>query len=300
MEELKCQVCGFTSQWSLVSHITRVHKLTCKQYKDKYNVPVQLIKPSAAKKSGQTFSKKYRTDKDFRDKMKLKYKQPGFSQFSKEYWINKGLSEADAIVKISKLQKRSFSDETREKLSKQCTGVLNPSSYESVMSRYSCTREEAKQHMPCTGRLGEKHPMYGKHHTDASLEKIAQSLRDKFKSGRLNVSSLERAAYQTIKDADYEVHCNSKIKRYIVDFQIDKLVIEMDGDFWHCNPSSWKEDDYNKMLRMTAKDKWQADSKKTKALEALGYTVVRVWEADFYNNINIVKDIIDDYFETRT
>lgn len=36
-----------------------------------------------------------------------------------------------------------------------------------------------------------------------------------------------------------------------------KIVIEYNGDYWHCNPRIWKSDDYNKSIKMFAGEKWK-------------------------------------------
>ena len=57
-----------------------------------------------------------------------------------------------------------------------------------------------------------------------------------------------------------------------------KLIVEYYGDFYHCNPLKWKENDYNSVLKMTAKEKWTNDYKRTKWLEGQGFMVIIVWE----------------------
>lgn len=65
-----------------------------------------------------------------------------------------------------------------------------------------------------------------------------------------------------------------------------KIVVEYNGDYWHCNPYFWKEWDYNKSIKMFAKEKWSEDLRRRKVLEKLGYTVLVVWE----NGWNKQKD----------
>ena len=58
-----------------------------------------------------------------------------------------------------------------------------------------------------------------------------------------------------------------------------KIVVEYNGDFWHCNPRTWKENDYNKCLKMTAKEKWDIDRRRYCVMRKYGYTVIVVWES---------------------
>jgi G:T-mismatch repair DNA endonuclease (very short patch repair protein) len=52
-----------------------------------------------------------------------------------------------------------------------------------------------------------------------------------------------------------------------------KKVIELYGDYWHCNPEKYNGDYYHKQLHMTAKEKWIADRERQQKLEDAGYKV---------------------------
>ena len=47
----------------------------------------------------------------------------------------------------------------------------------------------------------------------------------------------------------------SKIKN-CYDFCWKNKIVEINGDFWHCNPKIYDKNYYNKMINMTAEDKW--------------------------------------------
>lgn len=49
---------------------------------------------------------------------------------------------------------------------------------------------------------------------------------------------------------------NKKVKNYFVDFYIPKfnLGIEVDGDFWHCNPDKFENDYFHPVKQKTAED----------------------------------------------
>jgi very-short-patch-repair endonuclease len=78
-----------------------------------------------------------------------------------------------------------------------------------------------------------------------------------------------------------------------------KIVIEYNGDFYHCNPSTWKDDEYNKVIKMKAKDKWKADNARYAYLRKMGYYVYIVWESDWKINKTNVLSKIRQIYETR-
>lgn len=79
---------------------------------------------------------------------------------------------------------------------------------------------------------------------------------------------------------------NIQISYYTVDFinEESKHIIEVHGDYWHCNPKTYSENFVNK-TGITAKEKWNKDEQRKHYLESLGYTVTVVWESDLNNFI---------------
>lgn len=77
------------------------------------------------------------------------------------------------------------------------------------------------------------------------------------------------------------------IKKYNVD-GIDnnkKIIYEYNGDFWHGNPNYYKSNNLNKILNITFGDLYQKTFQKEKDLISAGYTVVSIWESDFYREL---------------
>lgn len=56
------------------------------------------------------------------------------------------------------------------------------------------------------------------------------------------------------------------------------MVVELYGDYWHCNPEKYKEDYYHSQLHMTARAKWEQDSLRLEKITELGYNTQIVWE----------------------
>jgi very-short-patch-repair endonuclease len=74
---------------------------------------------------------------------------------------------------------------------------------------------------------------------------------------------------------------NIQINHYTVDFinEETKHIIEVHGDYWHCNPTIYSENFINK-TGITAKEKWNKDTDRKMYLESQGYKVTIVWESD--------------------
>ena len=83
---------------------------------------------------------------------------------------------------------------------------------------------------------------------------------------------------------------NVQISKYNVDFvnRNSKHIIEIYGDYWHCNPKIYDDNFIHHYFKMTAKERRRLDEERVKYLESLGYKVTIIWESD-------LKAAIADY-----
>lgn len=78
-----------------------------------------------------------------------------------------------------------------------------------------------------------------------------------------------------------------------------KIVVEYNGDFWHCNPRFWLPDQYNSGIRMTAKEKWRKDRARWFKLKNLGYEIIIIWESDWIENAKKYIDRIENLVKIK-
>jgi len=78
-----------------------------------------------------------------------------------------------------------------------------------------------------------------------------------------------------------------------------KIAIEYNGDYYHCNPRTWKPNDYNKSIKMFAEKKWELDRSRRFQLMRMGYCVVVIWESDWKKDKKkYINKIREKYYET--
>lgn len=106
----------------------------------------------------------------------------------------------------------------------------------------------------------KKHPQYG---TSKLEEDFAKNFLDKL-------------------GIDYVYQFEAKDIGRFFDFFVPsiRLIIEIDGDFWHGNPEKYKEDE----LRGHQKHTQRVDEHKTKWALMRGIPVLRFWESDIRKN----------------
>ena len=68
------------------------------------------------------------------------------------------------------------------------------------------------------------------------------------------------------------------------DFTYENKIIELHGDFWHANPKIFAPDDIIPVIKITAKEKWNLDKRKKELAESFNYKVLVIWESEYHEN----------------
>jgi hypothetical protein len=85
-------------------------------------------------------------------------------------------------------------------------------------------------------------------------------------------------------DVESQFILNADSNLYLYDIRINNKIIEYNGDYWHCNPSKWLPEQYNKSTKCTAKEKWKSDKRKLDYAISKGYDVLVIWESEWKND----------------
>lgn len=181
---------------------------------------------------------------------------------------------------------------------------------------------------PCSleQQKGEGNPFYGKKHSKETLEKISKNRknkavgenngmskkenRDKIKVKLLerikknptkyfSRSKTEKKIFVDIKKHFKDAKHSFVVNRYICDIFVPEinLIIEYNGDYWHCNPEKYESDYYHKYKKKTAKQIWEYDKNKIDLLIEKGYNYEIIWESDFNKDSNIINNLIKKYVQ---
>lgn len=86
---------------------------------------------------------------------------------------------------------------------------------------------------------------------------------------------------------------------FIVD-EIDfykKLVLNIHGDYWHCNPNKYAKNEivFRNGVEKKVSDIWHYDMVRDKILKSKGYDIINIWESDFYNNKEFIIKKLKNY-----
>jgi len=83
----------------------------------------------------------------------------------------------------------------------------------------------------------------------------------------------------------------SKKKVMFLDFYCPnkKVIIECNGDYWHCNPKKYSSDYYHKHKKKLAREVWRSDAKRESViLDETGIRPFVIWEDDWNKSRELV------------
>jgi very-short-patch-repair endonuclease len=116
------------------------------------------------------------------------------------------------------------------------------------------------------------------------------------KKEKSSLNAIEQKMVSVLHSMNLSYKSQATIDNYNVDFLIDdKYIIECYGDYWHCNPSRYSADYYNRGKKKTASEIWKRDEQRKRDLEKLGYKVLYFWEHEINNNIKDIKATLKRY-----
>lgn len=172
--------------------------------------------------------------------------------------------------------------------------------------------------------VGQSNPMAGKRHSLTSRQKISSERKRKFATGELTISSevwsgaakkvwervghkermskirkdwITKNGFTTSSNLEelFRELANKKnvplfhqypLEGKFFDFWVQgtNILVELDGDFYHCNPNS----PYSTPRYDIQKKNIENDRLKTMIAEKNGYLLLRFWETDINNNPELV------------
>lgn len=112
------------------------------------------------------------------------------------------------------------------------------------------------------------------------------------------VSKLEMRVSHVLTKAGIIHTVQHQVGRYYFDIKIGKVLLQVNGDYWHCNPKKYKANEIVKFpgnRRKMVCNVWKRDLKKKLQANRHGYRVIYLWEQDISKSTDekIVKDVLN-------
>jgi very-short-patch-repair endonuclease len=105
-----------------------------------------------------------------------------------------------------------------------------------------------------------------------------------------NVNNLEKFMMQILSSLNIKYVFQYEHGGKLFDFYLPEynVLLETDGDYWHCNPKTQGKPKYANQKRTIRNDK-----KKNKLCEQSGITLIRYWESDINKNLEwVMSDLL--------
>lgn len=236
------------------------------------------------------------------------------SRNCKEFWMNKGFTEDDSILKSKEVM-----DEIHKKTSDKLKS--NPLKYAykyptkiEYYTKKGISEEDAKLKISeiqnrfsldiCIEKYGE---IDGKDIWNKRQEKWLNTMDSKSDEEKIEINRkkmFNNSGYSKISQKMFwEVHkfyennnikfeeLNGEVIRYdkennrhyrydYVDFTKQKI-IEYNGDFWHCNPEQYESNHIHKIMNVSASYLWEKERLKIEWFEKRGYEVLVIWDSEY-------------------
>lgn len=217
------------------------------------------------------------------------------SPFSKEFYIKRGLQEEDRKKFNDDVSKnRSYNTKLSYYINQ---GLSEEEAYLKLKERQSTFTLEK-----CIEKYGEEigHIKYTERQ-----EKWLKKLYENFQNngdGRSKQSFFAKIIITeickyfdiSIPKKEYYIYDKENKRAYAYDFNYNYHVIEFNGDYWHCNPKLYSDDFINKVKQKTAKEIWEYDNIKCKLAEKYNNKVLVIWESEYNENKKeTIKKCID-------
>ena len=141
--------------------------------------------------------------------------------------------------------------------------------------------------------------------SDDKKQKILASCLYNFTHGSSKINRLEVNFSKLLDSLKISYIRFFKIGRYISDFYLPdtNIVFELNGDFWHANPSKYKSNDilpFPGTNGVIAQDIWDKDKKKIDFIKNLGYIVCILWECQLKKDSDQILEVIKYETEKHT
>lgn len=154
------------------------------------------------------------------------------------------------------------------------------------------TSDKTKQKQSKSAKKRKIHGHTGFKHSEASKQIMREKTIHRIKNGLFpQTNSLPHKKVKELLEEIIGV-CGKNFEEefpygvFNFDFKVGKYLIEVQGDFWHCNPETRHKEPKHASQRINT----LRDKKKEKfVIEQGEYVLIKFWEKDIMNNINKIR-----------
>lgn len=218
------------------------------------------------------------------------------SPFSKKFYEKRNLTEED---------RHNFTSNIKREYNTQLSYWLHKGYSETEAKEMVKERQRTFTLEKCIKKYGEIEGLRIFNERQLKWKKKLQEHFYKNGDGRSPQSTIAKeiisaiCEYFNVEIPKTEKYLYNKRKQcaYAYDFCFKHKILEINGDYWHCNPKIYNETYINKNKGLSAKEIWEADYEKIQCAESYGYKTLVIWESDYKENKNREIQKCIEFFE---
>lgn len=261
------------------------------------------------------FTAKHRTNKSWNSGLSIRDERVKGNiekrniTMEKLYWKPKRNKFKDKLLGIGYVlcplcgDNKKYRQITKAHLKSKHSGI----DYKDFCDKYqTICRELSQQIGEITKRIFKNHPEVRKQQDSARVKTMFNNREKYGEANRKRAQSLGKRnklysfPHKLLKETMLESKISGFETECIVEgYSVDecnkelKIVIFVDGDFWHGNPKFYKSSD-KIISNLTVKIRRKKDKEITKYFKDKNYKVLRFWECDIKKNVSQIIKIIQE------
>jgi len=174
---------------------------------------------------------------------------------------------------------------------------------EGVRKQWKTFRSNIEKYEEVCKARSERMKDVWKNYTEEKRNFIIKSFTNANCCGRSKIS--EKFKQELIKNNLYDGFVSEEIFHGFIPDEINhklKIIIEVYGDLYHCNPHKYKNSDvFINAIKRTVGEQWKRDRIRLACFYKHGYTVVVIWESGIYKKLNEqIKKVKDEINKKRS
>lgn len=197
-----------------------------------------------------------------------------------------------------------YTDEERKKHS-ELMKTISPKVLETKSKWSDEKKKEVSKKMSVSAKKSaiecENRGMKNKKHSAETIVKLRNNTLDRIKNGvfKQNDTYICRAFEKLLNKLNIEYEKEFRYGHFAFDFKAGNYLIEIQGDYWHCNPNiekfkdKWKTNETLK--RNYARDK----SKRLEVQRKNEYELLEFWETDINKNFDKIELCLKELFPAK-
>lgn len=266
----------------------------------KFNIKIRTAKESAnspnkIRKTKETLIKNYGVENPSKSKLvQSKKRENWVSKYNGVHWN----ATEEILYKRKETNIERYGSEHifqtttfKEKSSKTCEEKYGKKHHKIGDNRSFYSTLSDAEKLIRNKKISEKLKQNWLELTEIEKLEILTRLNSVEDKGNKRISKVEKRFAEILQKEGIDFKQQKWINKFSYDLRLNnsKVIIEVEGDYWHCNPKKYSADFIHPTRKIKAQDIWFYDELKRINAEKYGYKVIYVWEFEIKAGLDVIS-----------